>query len=129
VIADEQVENDRRGDDRYVRYLNVEALRPFFQVANDAPGGIQSECAATGEKNSMYFGHEVQGPESIDLPCSYCGASDVDSRNGTVFAEYDRAARDGFRVGGMAHFDSRDIRDGIVHAFYPCYWRGEGTQE
>jgi len=108
-LADSQVVQDRRRNNRNFGRASVEADAFVFQVAAHAGGRFQSKGAAAGQQDAMnLFGH-VARTEGVDFFGAGCRPANVHSRHSSRLAQDGGAAGDGVEVGNVSDADSGDV--------------------
>jgi hypothetical protein len=101
-IADGEIEEHRRGDDRDPRRTDLEAHAAPSEPCDDSVGGGQSKGAAPREKQSMDLRNEITRSEDAGFPRSGRPAADVDGSDRARGGEQDSATRAADRIRCMA---------------------------
>ena len=115
-IADPEVEQDRRRDDRHDEGLRDAVGRradhgadaALLEPAHDAAGGVETERAAAGEDDRVHLVDRVDRIEQLGLARARRRAAHVDSGDGAFAGDDHRAAGRPARVGEVADLEAGD---------------------
>ncbi len=84
-IADIQIEQDRRRDDRNHPGSRLKSAALLLQVLHDTAGGVQAIGAAPGETDGVNSLHQMDGIQQVRLPGSRGRSANIDAADSPLF--------------------------------------------